>query len=82
MNKIFFEDDNLKEMLKSKFATYVIENCLVILDALSENDIQISEIKTNVIILLNSIQAIKDKKKISKLVQALIDKEKLMLNNH
>ena len=30
----------------------------------------------------NSIQAIKDKKKISKLVQALIDKEKLMLNNH
>ena len=82
LNKIFFEDDNLKEMLKSKFATYVIENCLVILDALSENDIQISEIKTNVIILLNSIQAIKDKKKISKLVQALIDKEKLMLNNH
>ena len=82
LNKIFFEDDNLKEMLKSKFATYVIENCLVILDTLSENDAQISEIKTNVIMLLSSIQAIKDKKKISKLVQALIDKEKLMLNNH
>ena len=29
LRKIFFEDENLKEMLKSKFATYVIENCLV-----------------------------------------------------
>ena len=77
LSKIFFEDDNLKEMLKSKFATYVIENCLVILDALSENDKQISEIKTNIVRLLNSIPTIKDKKKISKLVQALIEKEYL-----
>ena len=75
LSKIFFEDDNLKEMLKSKFATYVIENCLVILDVLSDNDKQISDIKTNIVRLLNSIPTIKDKKKISKLVQALIEKE-------
>ena len=75
IRKIFFEDENLKEMLKSKFATYVIENCLVILDHLSEKDNELLEVKRTIITLLNAIPSIKDKKKISKLVINLIEKD-------
>ena len=80
IRKIFFEDENLKEMLKSKFATYVIENCLVILDNLSEKDNELLEVKRTIISLLNAIPSVKDKKKISKLVISLIEKDLCMKN--
>ena len=63
LNKILIEDNNLSEMLKSKYATYVIENCLSILDSLENGD-NISELKDKIIVSLNEISNVKEKKKI------------------
>ena len=80
LNKIFIEDNNLSEMLKSKYATYVIENCLSILDSL-ENGENISELKDKIIVSLNEIPNVKEKKKIYKFIRSINDKNKMNNNN-
>lgn len=80
LNKIFIEDNNLSEMLKSKYATYVIENCLSILDSL-ENGENISELKDKIIASLNEIPNVKEKKKIYKFIRSINDKNKMNNNN-
>ena len=80
LNKIFIEDNNLSEMLKSKYATYVIENCLSILDSL-ENGENISELKDKIIASLNEIPNVKEKKKIYKFIRSINEKNKMNNNN-
>lgn len=80
LNKIFIEDNNLSEMLKSKYATYVIENCLSILDSL-ENGENISELKDKIIVSLNEIPNVKEKKKIYKFIRSINDKNRMNNNN-
>ena len=64
-------------MLKSKYATYVIENCLSLLDNL--NDVELLEVKIKVVNSLNEIPNIKEKKKICKLMRNLTEQNKISM---
>ena len=64
-------------MLKSKYATYVIENCLSLLDNL--NDEELLEVKIKVVNSLNKIPNIKEKKKICKLMRNLTEQNKISM---
>ena len=77
VTKIFCEENHLTEMLKSKYATYVIENCLSLLDNM--NDEELIEVKNKVINSLNEIPNIKEKKKICKLMRNLIEQNKISM---
>ena len=77
VTKIFCEENHLTEMLKSKYATYVIENCLSLLDNM--NDEELIEVKIKVINSLNEIPNIKEKKKICKLMRNLIEQNKISM---
>ena len=75
LNKIFCEENNLSEMLKSKYATYVIENSLALLD--NYKDEELIEMKMKVINALNAIPNIKEKKKIFKIMRNLTEQNKM-----
>ena len=75
INKIFCEENNLSEMLKSKYATYVIENSLSLLD--NSKDEELIDVKMKVISALNEIPNIKEKKKIFKIMRNLIEQNKM-----
>ena len=77
VTKIFCEENHLTEMLKSKYATYVIENCLSLLD--NKNDEELIEVKIKVINFLNEIPNIKEKKKICKIKRNLIEQNKISM---
>ena len=77
VTKIFCEENHLSEMLKSKYATYVIENCLSLLDNL--NDEELLEVKIKVVNSLNEIPNIKEKKKICKLMRNLTEQNKISM---
>ena len=77
VTKIFCEENHLTEMLKSKYATYVIENCLSLLDNM--NDEELIEVKNKVINSLNEIPNIKEKKKICKIMRNLIEQNKISM---
>lgn len=81
LNKIFVEETNLSEMLKSKYATYVIENCLCILDSLEDEE-NLSELKEKIIASLNEIPNVKEKKKIYKFLKNMNEKNKMNNNNN
>ena len=75
LNKIFCEENNLSEMLKSKYATYVIENSLALLD--NSKDEELIDVKMKVINVLNAIPNIKEKKKIFKIMRNLTEQNKM-----
>ena len=75
LNKIFCEENNLSEMLKSKYATYVIENSLALLD--NSKDEELIDVKMKVINALNAIPNIKEKKKIFKIMRNLTEQNKM-----
>ena len=62
-------------MLKSKYATYVIENSLSLLD--NSKDEELIDVKMKVISALNEIPNIKEKKKIFKIMRNLIEQNKM-----
>ena len=62
-------------MLKSKYATYVIENSLALLD--NYKDEELIEMKMKVINALNAIPNIKEKKKIFKIMRNLTEQNKM-----
>ena len=66
---MFFEENCLNEMLKNKYATYVIENCLTLLFSVQPNNNNYATIQRIVYQILIKKQGIMEKKKIYKLIQ-------------
>ena len=60
--KIFFDEKCFNEMIKNKYATYVIENCLVLL--FSPGRSELGQLQMNVYQLLSAKPFINEKKKI------------------
>ena len=60
--KIFFDEKCFNEMIKNKYATYVIENCLVLL--FSPGRPELGQLQMNVYQLLSAKPFINEKKKI------------------
>ena len=69
VTKMFFEENCLNEMLKNKYATYVIENCLTLLFSVQPNNNNYATIQRIVYQILIKKQGIMEKKKIYKLIQ-------------
>ena len=76
--RLFFSTENLALMLKNKYATYVIENCMKALNEINSEEIR--RIKLNILTVLIEFPNIKDKKKIYKYMKKFNQLNKQYVN--
>ena len=75
---LVFSTENLALMLKNKYATYVIENCMKALNEINSEEIR--RIKLNILTVLIEFPNIKDKKKIYKYMKKFNQLNKQYVN--